>query len=262
MEQSLRTAATGMAAQQRSMEITAHNIANINTVGYKRVRAEFQDLLYETIRPTSGSLELGTEQQNPVQIGRGTTLTATTREFLQGDLRETGNALDLAINGEGFFMIRLPDNTIAYTRDGSFKISADGVITTTQGYTLEPGITIPDDAQEIRIGRDGIVSILRYGSTEFEEIGQIELARFINPAGLKAIGDNLFTETAASGRPTIEQPGSGGNGVILQGFLEESNVELVEEMVNMIQTQRGFELNAKVIRTTEDMITTAVNLKR
>ncbi len=262
MEQSLRTAATGMSGQQRVMEIIAHNIANINTIGYKRVRPEFQDLLYETIRPTSGLVEIGTEPQNPIQIGRGTTLTATTREFMQGDLKETGNPFDLAINGEGFFMIRLPDNTIAYTRDGSFKLDADGNLITTQGYIVEPGITIPDDVQEVRIGRDGVVNILRYGSTEFEEIGQLELARFINPAGLKAIGDNLFTETPASGRPIIEPAGSANMGKVLQGFLEESNVELVEEMINMIQSQRGFELNAKVIRTTEDMIATAVNLKR
>lgn len=262
MEQTLRTAASGMISQQRSMEITAHNIANINTVGYKRVRAEFQDLLYENLRATGGVLEFGAEPQNPLQVGRGTALAATTREFLQGDLTETGNPFDLAINGDGFFMVRLPDNTIAYTRDGSFKLNADGTIVSTHGYIMEPGITIPDDTQEIRIGRDGSVSVLRSGSTEAEVIGQIEIARFINPAGLKALGDNLYAETESSGRPIIASPGSNNAGLILQGYLEESNVELVEEMINMIQTQRGFELNAKVIRTTEDMMGTATNLKR
>lgn len=262
MEKTLRTAATGLTAQQQYVEIIANNLANVNTTGFKKVRPEFQDLLYETLKPAGSVSRIGVEPLNEVQIGSGTELSSTKKIFKQGDLTQTGNSLDFAINGEGFFIVRKPDNSYAYTRDGSFQLNRNGQIVTSQGYYLEPGLTIPDDALDIQVSRDGVVSILLEGSLEEQTIGQIELARFINPAGLKAEGNNLFSETPASGRAIFEQPGMNNTGEIIQWHLETSNVDIVEEMINMIIAQRAYEINSKSVRTADDILAIINNLKR
>ena len=262
MDKTLRTAASGLTAQQRFVEIIANNLSNVNTTGFKKTRPEFHDLLYETLRPAGGNRLDGVEPMNEVQIGSGTELTATTKQFSQGDVKETNNPLDMAINGEGFFIVRKPDNSYAYTRDGSFQVDKNGQIVTSQGYTLDPGFNIPQDTMALNITRDGIVSIQTDTSQTEQTLGQIELARFINPAGLRAIGDNLFVETTASGRATFEQPGINNTGELIQSHLESSNVDVVEEMVNMIMAQRAYELNSKAVQTAQDILTTAVNLKR
>lgn len=262
MDKTLRTAATGLTAQQRYVEIISNNMANVNTTGYKKVRPEFQDLLYETLRPAGAVGRTGTEPLNEVQIGSGTELVATSKIYKQGDIQQTNNSLDLAINGEGFYIMRKPDNSIAYSRDGSFQLNRNGQIVNSQGFQLDPGFSIPDDAVEIQVSRDGVVSVLTENSTDAQTLGQIELARFINPAGLKSIGDNLYSETPASGQAFFEQPGNNNTGEIVQYHLESSNVDIVEEMVNMITAQRAYELNSKSVRTADDILGTAVNLKR
>lgn len=262
MDKTLRTAATGLTAQQRYVEIISNNMANVNTTGYKKVRPEFQDLLYETLRPAGAVGRTGTEPLNEVQIGSGTELVATSKIYKQGDIQQTNNSLDLAINGEGFYIMRKPDNSIAYSRDGSFQLNRNGQIVNSQGFQLDPGFSIPDDAVEIQVSRDGVVSVLTKNSTDAQTLGQIELARFINPGGLKSIGDNLYSETPASGQAFFEQPGNNNTGEIVQYHLESSNVDIVEEMVNMITAQRAYELNSKSVRTADDILGTAVNLKR
>ncbi|GBD07469.1 Flagellar basal-body rod protein FlgG [bacterium HR21] len=262
MEKTLRTAATGLAAQQRFVEIIAHNLANVNTTSFKRVRPEFQDLLYERLRTLGATAPQDVmESVHEVQIGSGTELVATTRSFAQGDLQPTNNPLDLAINGDGFFVVRRPDGTVLYTRDGSFRLDREGRIVSSHGYVLEPGIVVPEDTAELRISRDGVVTAVMAGGTTEQVLGQVYLARFINPAGLRAVGENLYAETVASGPPLLETPGQGSAGEILQAHLESSNVELVEEMVNLIMAQRAYELNAKSIRTADELLQTAVNLK-
>lgn len=262
MDKTLRTAATGLTAQQRYVEIISNNIANVNTTGFKKNRPEFQDLLYETLKPAGNTARVGVEPLNEVQIGSGTELVATTKMFKQGDIQQTNNPLDMAITGEGFFTVRRPDNTLAYTRDGSFKVDRNGQLVNTQGFSLEPGFRIPQEAIDVQVSRDGIVSILTEGSTTNQTLGQIDLARFINPAGLKAVGDNLFAPSPASGEPIFQQPGQNNTGLIFQSHLESSNVDIVEEMVNMITAQRAYELNSKSVRTADDILNTAVNLKR
>ncbi len=262
MEKTLRTAATGLAAQQRFIEIIAHNLANVNTTAFKRVRPEFQDLLYERLRTVGTSTVQGAmENVHEVHIGSGTELVATTRVLLQGDIQPTNNPLDVAINGDGFFVVRRPDGVVLYTRDGSFRLDRQGQIVTSHGYVLEPGIVVPEDAAEIRISRDGVVSALLSDGRGEQVLGQIQLARFINPGGLRSLGENLYAETVASGPPLLETPGQGSVGELLQAHLESSNVELVEEMVNLIMAQRAYELNAKSIRTADEVLQTAVNLK-
>ncbi|HOK13761.1 MAG TPA: flagellar basal-body rod protein FlgG [Candidatus Kapabacteria bacterium] len=262
MDKTLRTASTGLSSQQRYVEIIANNIANVNTTGFKKVRPEFQDLLYETLRPAGNVARSGVEPLNEVQIGSGTELVATTKIFRQGDIASTNNPLDMAINGDGFFVIRKPDGNLVYTRDGSFQLDRNGQIVTSQGYSLDPGFTIPSDAIEIQITRDGVVSILTENSTDATVLGQIELARFINSTGLKSIGDNFYQETPASGQPFFEIPGTNNTGEIIQHHLESANVDIVEEMVNMITAQRAYELNSKSVKTADDILSTAVNLKR
>jgi len=261
MDKTLRTASTGLSSQQRYVEIIANNIANVNTTGFKKVRPEFQDLLYETLRPAGNVARSGVEPLNEVQIGSGTELVATTKIFRQGDIASTNNPLDMAINGDGFFVIRKPDGNLVYTRDGSFQLDRNGQIVTSQGYSLDPGFTIPSDAIEIQITRDGVVSILTENSTDATVLGQIELARFINSTGLKSIGDNFYQETPASGQPFFEIPGTNNTGEIIQHHLESANVDIVEEMVNMITAQRAYELNSKSVKTADDILSTAVNLK-
>jgi flagellar basal-body rod protein FlgG len=262
MDKTLRTAATGLTAHQRYIEIIANNLSNVNTTGFKKVRPEFQDLLYETLRPAGTNRSVNVEPVNEVQIGSGTELVGTTKNFSQGDVSQTNNPLDMAINGEGFFIIRKPDNSYSYSRDGSFQLDRNGSIVTSQGYTLEPGFNVPQDAVELRVSREGVVSVLLEGSTEDQTLGQLELARFINPGGLKATGDNLYVETPASGQAIFERPGSNNTGEIVQNHLENSNVDIVEEMVNMITAQRSYELNSKAVRTADDVLGIAVNLKR
>lgn len=219
-------------------------------------------MLYETLRPAGNVARSGVEPLNEVQIGSGTELVATTKIFRQGDIASTNNPLDMAINGDGFFVIRKPDGNLVYTRDGSFQLDRNGQIVTSQGYSLDPGFTIPSDAIEIQITRDGVVSILTENSTDATVLGQIELARFINPTGLKSIGDNFYQETPASGQPFFEIPGTNNTGEIIQHHLESANVDIVEEMVNMITAQRAYELNSKSVKTADDILSTAVNLKR
>jgi flagellar basal-body rod protein FlgG len=262
MEKTLRTAATGLSSQQKYVEIIANNLANVNTTGFKKVRPEFQDLLYETLQPAGGNRRIGVEPLNEVQIGSGTELSATKKVFTQGDLTQTGNSLDMAINGEGFFIIKKPDNSYAYTRDGSFKLDRNGQIVTSQGYSLEPGFTIPDSAVDVKVSTDGVVSVLLDGSTDEQTLGQLEVAKFINTGGLKSEGNNLFVETPASGKAMFEKPGSNNTGEIIQSQLEASNVDIVEEMVNMIVAQRSYEINSKSVRTADDILGIANNLKR
>jgi len=262
MDKTLRTAATGLNAQQKYVEIIANNISNVNTTGFKKVRPEFQDLLYETLRPAGAVSQVGVQPLNEVQIGSGTELVQTTKIYSQGDITQTNNPLDLAINGDGFFVIRKPDNTLAYTRDGTFRLDNKGQIVNAQGYKLEPGFTVPQDTTEVQVSRDGYVEVLLQGSTQPQTLGQLELARFINPGGLKALGDNLYAETAASGQAMMENPGNNNTGEILQNHLESSNVDIVEEMVNMISAQRAYELNSKSVQTADNILSTAVNLKR
>ena len=263
MERALRTAASGMFAQQLNIDVIAHNLANVNTTSFKRGRAEFQDLMYQILKaPVSANQNENTQSPGEIQIGTGVQVVATLRDFKQGDLQPTDNPLDVAINGDGFFQVRKPDGTIAYTRDGSFKLSRDGRLVNSTGYILEPEIIIPETAVAISISRDGIVEILNSGETEPVEIGRIELVKFVNPAGLRSIGNNLYVETQASGQPIFGTPGSEGFGELMQGYLETSNVDIVEEMVNMIIAQRAYEINSKTIKTVEEMLQMANNLKR
>jgi flagellar basal-body rod protein FlgG len=262
MDKTLRTAATGLTAQQRYVEIISNNIANVNTTGFKSVRPEFQDLLYETLRPAGAISRNGTEPLNEVQIGSGVELVGTAKNFKQGDVKETARELDMAINGEGFFVVTLPDGNRAFTRDGTFSLNNIGEIVNAQGYRLDPNVTVPDDTVEIQISRNGTINILREFSVEVETIGQIELARFVNSGGLRSMGENIYIESPASGAPIYEEPGTNNTGEILQKYLEVSNVSIVEEMVNMISAQRAYELNSKSVQTADTILGSAVNLKR
>jgi len=263
-ERALRTAASGMYAQQVNIQVIANNIANINTTSFKKSRAEFQDLMYQEVEahPLDSYLPGVVERtNNKVQVGTGVQLASTQKMHLQGDLQNTGNMMDVAIRGEGFFQIRRQDGTYAFTRDGSFKISADGNLVTSDGYIIEPGLTVPDDAASLAVARDGSVTVtLQNGSSS--PLGTIELARFINTGGLNAIGDNLYLETESSGTPILGTPGLEGFGIVEQGFLESSNVDIVEEMVSMITAQRAYEINSKTVSTVEEMMNVANNLKR
>ncbi len=262
MIRSLFIAATGMQAQKLNIDVVANNLANANTVGYKKSRADFQELIYQDLR-TPGALSTeGSEIPSGIQLGLGVRPVAIQKVFQQGDFIHTGNPLDLVIEGDGFFQILMPDGTIAYTRGGSFKLDSEGRIVNSDGYVLEPEIAIPPDTLSITIGSDGIISVVEAGSTEPTEIGQIELTRFINPAGLKAIGRGLFIPTASSGDPITDIPGNEGIGTISQGFIELSNVNIVEEMINMIISQMAYEMNSKAVQASDEMMQTANNMKR
>lgn len=261
MNRIMRTAASGMAAQQLNVDTIANNLANVNTPGYKKTRIEFQDLLYQTVIPAGAKTDGESSTPTELQVGCGTRPVATSKMFSQGDITETGNPLDVAIYGEGFFRVLRPDHAPAYTRDGSFKISADGTIVNSEGYVLEPEIEIPMDTVTISISKDGNVSAFISGVAEPEEIGQIELVKFINPAGLRNLGHNLYEETPASGTPIYGDPGTEGFGELEQMYLESSNVDVVDEMVNMIVAQRGYEINSKVIKTADDMMGLVNRLK-
>ncbi len=262
MLKAMRTASSGMIAQQMNIDNIANNLANVNTTGFKRSKVEFQDVLYQNFRKAGTSTAVGTMVPTNLAIGYGTRPVATVREFSVGEFQKTDNPLDLAIAGTGFFQINMPDGSSGYTRDGALKISAEGQIVTTDGYFVEPNITIPEDASSISIGLDGDVQVMLAGGDDVQSIGRLEMARFINPAGLSAVGHNIFVETPASGAPITGFPGDPGYGKLDQGYLEVSNVKVVDEMVNMIVAQRAYELNSKVIKTSEDMMQISNNLKR
>ena len=262
MIRSLWTAASGMQAQTTNIDVISNNLANVNTAGFKRSRADFQDLLYETMRPPGTSTPGGGQVPTGIQIGHGTRTVATQKIFVQGDFQHTQNELDMAIEGPGFFQVTQANGDISYSRAGNFKIDGEGRIVSPDGFLLEPEITIPTDALSVSISTDGTVSVLQPGQTQPTDVGSIELVRFVNPAGLQSIGRNLFVQTPASGDPTTGVPGEDGFGTIAQGYLEMSNVSVVDEMVNMITAQRAYEINSKAIQAADDMLQTANGLKR
>ncbi|MBI1252293.1 MAG: flagellar basal-body rod protein FlgG [Alphaproteobacteria bacterium] len=259
---SLFIAATGMEAQQLNVEVISHNIANMNTVGFKRQRAEFQDMLYQTMeRPGASSSAAGNILPLGIQIGVGVRADAVGRLTEQGNIANTGNSYDIAISGRGYLQVTLPSGSTAYTRAGNLAVNADGQLVTADGYLIEPAITIPQDAVAVTITRDGVVEATTSGNAVPQQIGQIELAAFINPAGLEALGDNLFMETPASGAPNVSTPGTDGFGQLMQGFVETSNVNAVEEISALIIAQRAYEMNSRVITASDEMLQAAAQLR-
>lgn len=254
MMRSLWISKTGMEAQQTQLDHISNNLANSGTNGYKRSHAVFEDLMYQNIRQSGANSSEQTTLPTGLQVGLGTRAVATSRQFSQGSLQQTTNTLDVAIKGQGFFQIQLPDGTTGYSRDGAFQVDAQGQLVTSNGFVLQPGIVIPANAQSVTIGADGIVSVALPGQAQPQNLGQIQLASFVNPAGLEPRGQNLYAETAASGTPNAGAPGSDGLGSLAQGFVETSNVNVVEELVSMIQTQRAYELNSKAIQTSDQML--------
>lgn len=262
MIRSLYTAATGMQAQQLQIDTTSNNISNVNTIGYKKQRAEFADLMYQVMEFAGTATSSTTQSPTGIEVGLGVRGTAITKMYLEGNLKETGNNLDLAITGDGFFQIQLPDGTTAYTRNGAFKVDAEGTIVNSDGYRLIPEITIPEDATQVTVGTDGTISVIQGNATTANQVGQIEIASFINPAGLHSLGDNNLIQTDSSGNAVVGTPGLEGLGNIRQGFVEMSNVKLVDEMTDLITGQRAYEANSKVITTSDEMLQTVNSLKR
>ena len=263
MDPALRAAASGMLAQQLRTEVIANNLANVNTTGFKRSRAQFEDLLYQTVQGAAVLGQAESQTHPAVQIGRGTRLTAVQRLHTEGNLETTNRPLDVAIEGEGFFQVQVGNGQLAYTRDGGLQISDQGVLVTSQGYTVQPTIRIPSDAGSVSISKTGVVSVTRgQDQAKPEEVGRLELARFVNPAGLQTEGENLYTATAASGEPVTGFPQDEGMGRLVQGALEGSNVEVVQEMVDMITAMRAYEINSKAIKNSEEMLEIANNLVR
>jgi len=262
MIRSLWTSATGMQAQELNIDVISNNLANVNTSGFKKSRAEFQDLLYENLRPAGAASSADTTIPTGVQMGHGARPSAVQKLFSQGDFQNTENELDWAIEGDGFFQIELPNGDTSYSRCGEFKLDADGRIVNADGYLLVPQLTVPTDTVSITVGMDGTVSAIQANDPIPREIGTIQLARFVNPAGLRSLGKNLFVPTEGSGDEIVGTAGQDGFGTISQGFLERSNVSVVDEMVNMITAQRAYETNSKVIQTADDMLQMANNLKR
>lgn len=254
MIRSLWISKTGLDAQQTQMDVIANNLANVSTSGFKRSRAVFEDLLYQNLRQPGAQTSQQTQLPSGLQLGTGVRPVATERIFTQGNLQQTGNDKDVAIQGAGFFQVLLPDGTTAYTRDGAFQVDSQGQLVTSSGFPVQPAITIPAGSQALTIARDGVVSVVPAGSSNATQIGTLQLATFINPSGLIAKGENLFTETSASGSPTVNSPGTNSAGVLSQGYVETSNVNVVEELVNMIQTQRAYEINSKAITTSDQML--------
>jgi flagellar basal-body rod protein FlgG len=254
MMNALWVSKTGLSAQDTQLATVSNNLANVSTVGFKRDRVTFEDLLYQIRRQPGAQSSENNQLPSGMQIGTGVRIVATQKEFTEGSLQVTGNALDVAINGRGFFEVLLPDGTTAYSRNGQFQLSRDGEIVNADGLLLQPAITIPPSARSITVGKDGTVSIVLPGESEAQQIGTINISDFVNPAGLEAIGGNLFLETTASGNPTNGTPGLDGLGTLQQSMLENSNVDVVEELVNMITTQRAYEMNAKVISTSDQML--------
>ncbi len=262
MIRSLWTSATGMQAQSMNLDVISNNLANVSTAGFKKSRAEFQDLLYETIRPAGTPSSQDTEVPTGIQLGHGARPSTVLKLFSQGDLENTKNELDLAIEGDGFFQIALPNGETAFTRDGGFKLDSEGRIVNADGFSMEPEITIPTDTISISVGMDGTVSVLQAGDSTPTEVGTIQLARFVNPSGLISMGKNLYITSEASGDELTGTAGEDGLGTIAQGFLEMSNVSVVDEMVSMITAQRAYEANSKSIQTADEMLAIANNVKR
>jgi flagellar basal-body rod protein FlgG len=254
MIRSLWIAKTGMEAQQTQLDTISHNLANVGTNGFKRGHVVFEDLIYQNLRQAGAASSDQTQLPTGLQIGLGVRPVATSRIFSQGNLQQTSNNLDVAIKGQGFFQVQMPDGTSAYTRDGSLQVDSNGQLVTNNGYVVQPGITIPANAQSVTIAPDGTVSVLVAGQPAAQSVGQLTIASFINPAGLDPKGQNLWAETAASGTPQAGAPGSNGLGWLQQGYVETSNVNVVEELVAMIQTQRAYELNSKAIQTSDQML--------
>ena len=254
MIKALWIAKTGLDAQQTRMSVVSNNLANVNTTGFKRSRASFEDLLYQHERAPGGATSQQTQMPSGLSVGTGVRVVATEKFFQQGNLSQTGNALDVAINGRGFFEVQMPDGTPAYTRDGSFQVNAQGELVTNAGYPVQPGVQLPEGAQSVTIGNDGTITVQVAGDPAPVQVGTLTLVDFVNPAGLLAKGENLFAETGASGPAQTGTPGLAGLGTLAQGSLESSNVNVVEELVNMIETQRAYEMNAKAISSTDQML--------
>ncbi|MCW5655632.1 flagellar basal-body rod protein FlgG [Hydrogenophaga sp.] len=254
MINSLMISKTGMQAQQTQLDVISNNLANVATTGFKRASAVFEDLMYQNLRQVGANSAEQAELPTGLQVGLGVRTVATSRNFSQGSMQQSDNPLDLAINGNGFFQVEMPDGSTAYTRDGSFKPDAQGRIVTSSGFPLTAGITVPPNAQSLTISSDGVVTVKLPGATAPQQIGVIELASFINPAGLEPMGQNLYAESVASGNPVNAAPGAAGMGTLMQGFVETSNVNVVQELVSMIQTQRAYEMNSKAIQTSDQML--------
>jgi flagellar basal-body rod protein FlgG len=254
MNPALWAAKTGLDAQQTRLAVVSNNLANVNTAGFKKGRAVFEDLLYENVRQVGGATSQDTQAASGLSIGTGVRVVATEKTFTQGGLNQTGNPLDMAINGRGFFQVLMPDGTQAYTRAGDFQVNSQGQLVTSSGYVVQPGITIPSGAQSITIGNDGTVSVALAGQSTPTQVGSLQLVDFVNPTGLQPRGENLLLESAASGSAQPGTPGLNGLGTLSQGAVEASNVNVVEEMVNMIETQRAYEMNTKAIQTADQML--------
>ena len=261
MFRAMSAAASGMEAQEMRMSLIANNLANVNTTGFKRVRGEFQDLLYERVASAGVSADGTQGTPSGMQIGQGVRPVATLRQFTVGDLKRTGNSLDLAIEGAGFLQVAMPGGQVGYTRDGSLKIDAEGRLVNAEGYTIEPPLTFPSDTRDILIASDGSVSVTRGSGADAVQVGKLELATFANAAGLDALGHNLYAATSASGEPVLGTPTLDGVGRLSQGFLEMSNVKVVEEMIDLIATQRAYETNSKVIQAADEMLRTSAQLR-
>jgi flagellar basal-body rod protein FlgG len=254
MIRSLWIAKTGMEGQQAKLDAISNNLANVGTNGFKRAGVLFEDLMYQNLRPAGAATSEQTQLPTGLQVGLGVKVAASVRNFSQGSLQQTGNGLDVAIKGNGFFQVQLPDGTTAYTRDGAFQLDATGAIVTSAGYTVLPGITVPAAATSVNVAEDGTVTASMSGQVAPQTLGQLQLASFVNPAGLESKGGNLYGETSASGTPNAGAPGSAGLGALQRGFVEGSNVNVVEELVSMIATQRAYELNSKAIQTSDQML--------
>jgi flagellar basal-body rod protein FlgG len=254
MIRSLSIAKTGLDAQQTQLDVVANNLANVGTTGFKRSRAVFEDLMYQNLRQSGGQTSDQTRMPSGLQLGTGVRVVATERILTQGNATKTDNPKDIAINGSGFFQVLMPDGSAAYTRDGSFQTDQNGQLVTASGYPVQPAITVPQNTTSMTVGRDGTVSVVQAGSAASVQIGQIQVATFLNPTGLQSNGENLYVETDASGGANQTAPGQNGAGTLSQGYVESSNVNVVEELVNMIQTQRAYEVNSKVVKTSDEML--------
>lgn len=254
MINSLQISKTGMQAQQTQLDVISHNLANVSTTGFKRGNAIFEDLIYQNLRQVGANAAEQAELPTGLQLGLGVRTVATARTYTQGSLQQSENSLDIAINGNGFFQIEMPDGSTSYTRDGTFQVNAEGEVVTSSGFRLLPGITVPAQSRGLTIAKDGTVSVVPPGQSTPTLLGTIELATFVNPAGLEPLGANMFGETLASGDPNTGAPASEGFGMLMQGYLESSNVNVVQELVNMIQTQRAYEMNSRAIQTSDQML--------
>lgn len=254
MINSLWIAKTGLDAQQTNMDVIANNLANVSTNGFKRQRAVFEDLMYQTLRQPGAQSSDQTNLPSGLQLGTGTRPVSTERLHTQGNLSKTDNSNDVAVNGSGFFQVQMPDGTMAFTRDGSFQTDQNGQLVTNAGFAIQPGITIPANTINMTISRDGVVSVTQQGNAQPVQVGQLTLSTFMNDAGLESVGENLYQETQASGAPTESNPGQNGTGTLYQGYVETSNVNVAEELVTMIQTQRAYEINSKAVSTSDQML--------